>query len=56
MIYDKSVTVMAVKVYNHLPKNIKNVNDKIFKTTLKNWLINNTFYNLNEYFTVTTLR
>lgn len=46
----KSTFVMGVKIFNHLPRSIKMLNDHVFSTALKNWLITRTFYNVNEFF------
>ena len=43
---------MSVKVFNRLPINIKKVfdNSKKFRHSLKNFLMEKSFYSLQEYF------
>lgn len=44
--------VHAIKIYNNLPRHIQNEdNIKTFLKLLKNYLIENSFYNLQEFFT-----
>jgi hypothetical protein len=42
----------GIKVFNHLPHNIKNLsrNVKQFKSALKKFLLRGSFYTLEEYF------
>jgi hypothetical protein len=51
-IYQKGVYYQGIKIYNHLPKTIKDLSgDKNkFKLTLKRHLLHNSFYSLKEYF------
>ena len=51
----KGVLYAGSKMYNHLPVDIKNLsnNTKHFKSALKNHLIDNTFYSLDEYYCLT---
>jgi len=51
-IYQKGVYYHGIKVYNHLPKTIKDLSgDKNkFKLTLKRHLLHNSSYSLKEYF------
>jgi hypothetical protein len=39
-------------VFNHLPPNIKSLSNEVrlFKPTLKRFLLSNSFYSLDEYF------
>jgi len=48
----RGILFSGSKIYNHLPSNIKFLfNDpKRFKSTLKTYLIENTFYSLEEYY------
>jgi hypothetical protein len=48
----KGVMYSGSRIYNHLPLNIKILlNDaKHFKSTLKSYLIEHTFYSLDEYY------
>ncbi|CAK1593695.1 unnamed protein product [Parnassius mnemosyne] len=48
--YYKSTFCTGIKIFNHLPPNIKAMDLPRFKIHLKKWLIYNVFYNLNEYF------
>ena len=51
-LYQKGVYYSGIKIFNHLPKTIKNLSDvkKKFQTALKKFLLNNSFYSLEEYF------
>jgi hypothetical protein len=51
-IYQKGVYYSGIKIFNHLPTTIKNLSDdkNKFRIALKNFLLNNSFYNLEEYF------
>ena len=48
----KQILYSGSKIYNHLPSNIKVLlNDtKLFKSTLKSYLIEHTFYSLDEFY------
>jgi hypothetical protein len=50
--YQKGVHFSGVKIFNHLPPTIKNLynNKKQFQATLKKFLLNNSFYSLEEYY------
>ena len=50
--YQKSVYYQGIKIYNHLPKTIKDlpVDKNKFKLALKRYLVHNSFYSLKEYF------
>jgi len=50
--YQKAVYYSGIKIFNHLPQNIKNVswNVKKFKLGLKRFLLMGSFYTLDEYF------
>ena len=49
--YKKGVYYMGSKIYNQLPNHIKCLanNEKIFKKTLKRFLIANLFYSIDEF-------
>jgi hypothetical protein len=49
----KGVYFSGIKVYNSLPQSIKQLSKdaKIFKVTLKKFLLIHSFYSLEEYFT-----
>ena len=51
-VVQRGVLFSGSKIYNHLPSNIKLLfNDpKRFKSALKTYLIENTFYSLEEYY------
>ena len=52
MFIKKSVINLGTKLYNKLPNNIKNlVNPKPFKNQLKEFLLQHTFYSVDEYLT-----
>ena len=50
-ICQKGVYYQGIKIYNHLPKTIKDLSgDKNkFKLALKRYLLHNSFYSLKEY-------
>lgn len=45
----KSVFNMSVTVYNHLPRQLRNLDLKKIKTPLFQWLLENCFYDINEF-------
>jgi hypothetical protein len=51
-VYQKGVYYQGIKIYNNLPKTIKELSgDKNkFKLALKRYLLHNSFYSLKEYF------
>ena len=52
--FQKGVSNLAAKVFNMLPSNIKMESDKPkkFKMALQNFLYENSFYSLDEYFSL----
>jgi hypothetical protein len=46
------IKITGIKIFNHLPQNIKKLswNVKKFKLTLKRFLLMGSFYKLHEYF------
>ena len=48
----KAVLYSGSKIYNHLPSNIKVLSNdaKLFKSTLKSYLIEHKFYSLDEFY------
>jgi len=50
--YQKGVYYSGVRIFNHLPQNIKRLssNVKSFKSALKRFLLMGSFYTLDEYF------
>jgi len=50
--YQKGVHYLGIKIFNHLPQNIKKLswNVKKFKLALKMFLLMGSFYTLDEYF------
>ena len=48
----KGVLYSGSKIYSHLPSNIKVLSNdtKLFKSTLKSYLIEHTFYTLDEFY------
>jgi len=50
--YQKGAHYAGIKIFNHLPTNIKCVTHKIqvFKSALKKFLLSNSFYSIEEYF------
>jgi len=53
----KGVLYSGSKIYNYLPSNIKVLSNdtKFFKTTLKSYLTDHTFYSLDEFLSVSIL-
>jgi hypothetical protein len=51
-LYQKGVYYSGIKIFNHLPTTIKNLSDykNKFQIALKKFLLNNSFYSLEEYF------
>jgi len=52
MLVQKGVLYSGDKIYNHLPSNIKVLSNdtKLFKSTLKSYLTDHTFYSLDEFY------
>jgi hypothetical protein len=52
MIYQKGVYFSGIKLFNHLPPNIKTLSKeiKLFKPALKRFLFLHSFYSVEEYF------
>jgi hypothetical protein len=50
--YKKGVYYQGIKIYNHLPKDIKDLSSNVnkFKLSFKKYLLDNSFYSLKEYF------
>lgn len=48
-IYKKNVVNMCIQTYNYLPNNLKLLQGPSFKNKLTAWLMENCFYNLNEF-------
>jgi len=50
VLYRKSVTNTGIKLYNKLPKQLKQIEDyKDFKKQVKNFLFHNAFYTIEEF-------
>jgi len=51
-LYQKGVYYSGIKIFNHLPTTIKNLSSdrNKFPIALKKFLLNNSFYSLEEYF------
>lgn len=49
-LYKKSTFIMAIRIFNHLPLDLKALDGIMFKRRLKNWLIDKVFYDINEFF------
>lgn len=49
-LYGRNSYQMAIKVYNRLNDDMKSLSLEKFKLKLKNWLLEKSFYSLNEYF------
>jgi len=49
--YQKGVHYAGVRIFNHLPTSIKNIANetKEFKKTLKRFLLDNSFYSMDEF-------
>jgi hypothetical protein len=50
--FQKGVCYMGVKIFNHLPIEIKSVSNdmKSFKSKLTTFLLQNSIYTIDEYF------
>jgi hypothetical protein len=50
--YQKGIYYAGIRVFNHLPTFIKRIADdkKVFKKTLKRFLLDNSCYSLDEFF------
>ena len=50
--YQKGAHYAGIKIFNHLPTNIKQVTNKIqvFKLALKRFLLSDSFYSIEEHF------
>jgi hypothetical protein len=50
-VYRNGVYYMGIKAFNHIPSHIKRLSDdkNHFKNTLKNYLLINSFYSLNDF-------
>lgn len=48
-IFYKSTYYTAIKIYNKLPTDLKELNGNFFKLKLRRWLINKAHYTLEEY-------
>jgi hypothetical protein len=51
-LFQNGVLYSGSKIYNHLPMNIKMLSNDVkrFKSTLKNYLLENSFYSVEEFF------
>jgi hypothetical protein len=49
-----SFPTLAIKIYNHLPTSLRNLDCRKFKLKLKNWLRTKPYYSLREFFEDTT--
>jgi len=52
--YRKGVYYSGIKIFNGLPKAIKDISSKPkkFKTALKHYLLSHSFYSLDEFFSI----
>lgn len=48
--YGKSCLAMCVRIYNNIPKDLKDFNKSLFKNKLYKWLNVNNFYSLKQFF------
>jgi hypothetical protein len=50
--FQKGICYMGIKIFNHLPIEIKSVSNdtKSFKSKLTTFLLQNSFYAIDEYF------
>lgn len=49
-IYKKSTYISAIRIYNHLPLDLKNLPINKFKWSLKQWLVKKAYYTVKEFF------
>jgi hypothetical protein len=56
--YQKGAYFAGIKIFNHLPENIKKLSGDInkFKKELKKFLLLGSFYSIEEFFDWTSLR
>lgn len=47
---DMNCYFMAIKIYNKLPNNVRELRGSEFNKNLYNWLCDRCFYNLEDYF------
>jgi hypothetical protein len=45
-----SALYQCIKVYNHIPAEVKGLPDKKFKTTLRHFLVQRAFYRIEDFF------
>jgi hypothetical protein len=50
--YQKGVYYAGIRIFNHLPTSVKSIANetKVFKKTLKRFLLDNSFYSMDEFF------
>lgn len=48
--FEKKPSFAGGRLYNNLPRHLKSVPPSKLKTALKNWLLEQVFYNMNEFF------
>jgi hypothetical protein len=50
--YERGVYYAGIRIFNHLPTSIKRIADdtKVFKKILKRFLLDNSFYSMDEFF------
>lgn len=49
-LFQKNIYFMAIKIFNKIPNNIKELPITKFKTKLTTWLLDKCFYDINEFF------
>jgi hypothetical protein len=51
-VYQRGLTIMELRVFNHLPPNIKSLSNEVrlLQPALKRFLLSNSFYSLDGYF------
>ncbi|KAG8243186.1 hypothetical protein J6590_050297 [Homalodisca vitripennis] len=50
----KSPSYAGAKMWNALPEDLKKIDRKHFRQTLKNWLLHRPFYSLNKFYGMRT--
>lgn len=51
-LYKKNSFAMSIKIYNRIPLQIRQLPTNLFIKCLRTWLIDNCFYNFNEFFDI----
>lgn len=53
-LYKKNSYRMSIKIYNHIPRPLRELPSYKFQKQMKSWLIDNCFYTLDDFFNCKT--